>query len=78
MVALVEFVVFYPDNYQGGSGKLIEHQSTFKIDEEKTVAENLDYIKKELQKYTKFLTNGWQDNKCIVKSIKITGIVDGI
>lgn len=71
MNLIVNFLVFYPNNYQGGIGSHHEHRHIATIDGDTRVGDIVDVVKKELDEITKDMTRGWDDGKYILKEIVI-------
>ena len=70
MKFLVRYIIFYPDNHQGASGKHFEHATLIEVDGEEKVADIKILIHKELSSIAKKSTNEWNDWTYSIQSIE--------
>lgn len=63
MRVLVKYVVFIPDNYQGGSGAVTEFELLLDFDDNAMASQIKTAIRYRVELEVKKITHGWVDNK---------------
>ena len=73
ILAIVEYMVFYPDNHQGGSGEYVKHNCSFRFDGDKSVNDNIDNAFGSLRDYVDETTYHTTEKRFIPLSVKLCG-----
>lgn len=68
---LVNFLIFYPDNYQGGSGKHFMQSKIVSLNPFLNLREIKDEVSEEIRKLTADQTHNWDDSEFVIKEIQI-------
>ena len=71
MKALIKFIVFYPDNYQGGSGSYFNHSAVIDLDDGLEMRDLKELIYEKINPKVMNDTEAWDNSKYIIQSIEI-------
>lgn len=67
----VKFVVFHPDNHQGGSGTWMEHETFIPISSNVNLGAAETNISMKMESEVRAMTNGWGDAVHFIKSYEV-------
>ncbi len=71
MYLIVNYLVFHPDNHQGGSGVWYKHKKHLDIESSKSLMETYEAVHVNLKVETRKMTHNWDDSKYQIQTIEM-------